>query len=267
MANLPDLNTDDISTLAHWDLGVEDIPKSLFIPLMIDPVEYDNGIEGTMWLSVSGGRYNNDPTSPPDAIEVKVRYRTDGLLIAYALRENEGTGSERAVVEVGPHTPMSRRWLPVHNGHYSIHARTLLSAALDHMENAIPNSYDTDERFQRVDHAQVEHYDYQFPETTNIYLQRIYKSNSGGSVSGYMTQPRAGNRVIEVNVQQHQYADAQNTVLNGESLLVHGSKLNRAITIDEADVPSVLLEAGNQNHLRYTGRGMAILIVLTEETA
>lgn len=172
MAELPDINTANVSYIAYWN-AIEDGGA-----LEIDPEEalsagslqsytlYDNGWEGQ--YSINGHR------------EATVRMKTDGWTVAYLDRSNDYTQNQSYAT--------AGTWDVLHNWDDSYFqtqselTNNALARAISSLRSNLSNSGSI--TFSLAD---VRLYDYEYPNTTTVtMLSANYRDESGGSDHAFL---------------------------------------------------------------------------------
>jgi len=266
MANLPNLNSADISTIAWWDLGVPMI-KSEILPILETYTEYDNGFDGTILLfCITGARSGSTSDT---VIRVNVRGRTDGLLIAYALRANEdatntlqditsATSGHAAAIEA------NRRNLLTHTTTSTLKQfETYLANALNAMEDVLTSATKA-----QVVYANVSYYDFELPDVNTIYVRAKY---SGMGVLATFTEPASGTTIHQITaIIVGSFATMKwNTLLNGSNLFNTASAMYgyRGRNIVAADLGSWLRAKTVANDLQADSGAVRLhaLVLWTQE--
>jgi hypothetical protein len=198
MANLPDLDTSDISLFAWWSLGVN-ITIAEVLGILETYTQYDNGVDGTLRMTDRGVR---DPNA---SNRIYVRCRSDGLIVAYMKRSLEVQDGNQAttttqgdtadlVFPIYPTTVRSRIGIFTQNSYHMDFTTntTLLAATLDVMENTFTAGGKV-----VVNTATVPHYDFEYPTANHFYIIGMKNLNVGSFV-GTFTQPPAGNTILGI---------------------------------------------------------------------
>lgn len=219
MAQLPNLDTTVISTIAYHDIGVP-ITKSDILPHLESFTEYDNGIDGT--ILIDDFLNTSSPITPiidvGKGVRVNVRVRTDGVLLAWNLRANEQDGVENAnqetAVGASPVNGQRSLFFPNWNnnsGGYNV-KWTFLSLALRAMEQLVVSGLKTE-----VTADNVQYYDYEYPNVNTIY---ILSGNGGGATdTGTFTEPASGTSIRVFAAHGWNSSATADTTINGHVLL------------------------------------------------
>lgn len=234
MANLPDLDTDTIGVIAWFDVGVT-ILKNDIAPHLISFTEYDNGLVGVIGI---------------DGITISVRVRTDGLIVAYTRRVDEGANGQ--YVEFGGWVRRSLFWRATGDGAAPFTAKgsTYLGYAIDAIENLVTTLGKT-----AVNLNTVNYYDFEFPTATNIYA--LINGTAPGNRTATFTVPSGQGIVIHAAGIQIRHSGGGSVIntskLNGITLLSTNSSFRHTgIFYTQAGFAPLLQVQGTQNTSEVT---------------